>query len=530
MADATVQPATANGVAAVEVPVAEAQAGAPAEETSIANQEVKQYAPAQEDTPMATVGEEPEEDINSKKVTLADMAAKGTALYAKKQYEEAAECFTKAAELQDEINGEMHPSNAEILFLYGRSVFKVGQSKSDVLGGKAAGEAKAETSKPKPKKAAAPAAAAPTDAPASTDAERITEEGVAIVAGETAGAKKEETTEEKKPLFQFTGDENFDDSDEEEKAEGEGDEEEEEDDDLAVAFGVLDMARVCYSRQLEALTQKTDPATDEDQLTIKHVKERLADTHDLLAEISLENERYPDAIEDGRKSLQYKKELYREDSEVLAEAHFKLSLALEFASVTTTQEEGEGAESKPFDEKLREEAAKELEAAINSTKLKLQNKEVELATMASPEDNEVTRATITDVKDVIADMEQRLIDLRKPPIDVNAALGEEAMGGILGAALGESAEQTQARVEEAKKTATDLTGLVRKKNKEEPKLAEKPAEKPAEEPVVKAAEEPKVETQANGEESNGTKRKAEEPAEEDEPSKKAKVEGATAEA
>lgn len=96
------------------------------------------------------------------------------------------------------------------------------------------------------------------------------------------------------------------------------------------------------------------------------------------------------------------------------------------------------------------------------------------------------------------------------------------MGGILGAALGESAEQTQARVEEAKKTATDLTGLVRKKNKEELK--------PAEEPVVKDAEEPKVETQANGEESNGTKRKAEEPAEEDEPAKKAKVEEATAEA
>lgn len=112
--------------------------------------------------------------------------------------------------------------------------------------------------------------------------------------------------------------------------------------------------------------------------------------------------------------MQYKKELYREDSEILAEAHFKLSLALEFASVTTTQEEGEGAESKPFDEKLREEAAKELEAAINSTKLKLQNKEVELATMASPEDNEVTRATITDVKDVIADMEQRVSQLDCP--------------------------------------------------------------------------------------------------------------------
>ncbi|KAK1980749.1 hypothetical protein LZ30DRAFT_722318 [Colletotrichum cereale] len=514
MADTTDHVTIPAEVSVAEVAVAEV----PAVE-AVANLETKQDAPApapapaQQDTP-ATAGEESEEDSNSKKVTLADLSARGTALYVKKQYEDAAECFTKAAELQDEINGEMHPKNAEILFLYGRSVFKVGQSKSDVLGGKAGNEKKVEKPKAKaPKKTTAEAAP--------TDAQRITEEGVAIVATDANGAKTDGKAEEKKPLFQFNGDENFDDESDDEEAEGEGEgEEEEEEDDLAVAFGVLDMARVLYSRQLEQLEKdepngKAQEQVDGDKLSIKHVKERLADTHDLLAEISLENERYPDAIEDSRKSLKYKKDLYTDDSEIIAEAHFKLSLALEFASVTTTQEEGEQAESKPFDEKLREEAANELEAAIHSTKLKLQNKEVELATMASPEDNDVTRATITDVKDMIADMEQRLVDLRKPPIDVNAALGGDGVGGILGAALGESAAQTQARVEEAKKTATDLTGLVRKKNKDEPKSADKPAEE------AKATEVP-----ANGEESNGTKRKAEDSAEADESAKKAKVEEA----
>ncbi|KAI8164154.1 NASP-related protein sim3 [Colletotrichum sp. SAR 10_65] len=494
MADVTEQPTIAAEVPIVEAPTVVVP-------VAVANpEELKQDAPAQQDTPATAGGEESEEDINSKKVTLADLTAKGTALYAKKQYDEAAENFTKAAELQDEINGEMQPQNAEILFLYGRCVFKIGQSKSDVLGGKAAGEKKAEKPKPKAKKAAP---AAPTDAPAQTEAERITEEGVAIVANETSGAKTEET----KPLFQFTGDENFDDSDEEE-AEGEGEEEEEEDDDLETAFGVLDMARVLFYRQLEQLEKEEPNGKPQEQVDgetskIKHVKERLADTHDLLAEISLENER------------QFKKDLYTKDSEVIAEAHFKLSLALEFASVTSTKEEG-AAESQAFDEKLREEAANELEAAIESTKLKLQNKEVELATMASPEDNEVTRATITDVKDMIADLEQRLTELRKPPIDMNAALAEQAMGGILGAALGESAEQTQARIEEAKKSANDLTGLVRKKAKEEPKPAEVP-----EVPEVPKVAEP-AEPQANGE--NGAKRKAEEPAEDEDSAKKAKVE------
>jgi hypothetical protein len=175
---------------------------------------VEEVAPAvaqpeqeQVDTPAGT---EPEEDAKSKKVTLADLSAKGTRLYGNKQYEEAADIFARAAELQAEINGEENnPDNAEILFLYGRSLFKVGQSKSDVLGGKAPAESKAE----KPKKKA------PTEE-AKTDAEKVTQEGVAAVAEAAGGAQQPEITDSKKPLFQFEGDENFDQSDEEEVRRG----------------------------------------------------------------------------------------------------------------------------------------------------------------------------------------------------------------------------------------------------------------------------------------------------------------------
>lgn len=122
--------------------------------------------------------------------------------------------------------------------------------------------------------------------------------------------------------------------------------------------------------------------------------------------------RYPNAIADARESLRYKQQLLSEDSEIIAEAHFKLSLALEFASVTAQQdEEGAGmagAGSKEINQELRDEAAGELEAAITSTKLKLQNKEVELATLHSPEDNEITRKQIAETKEIIADMEQRV--------------------------------------------------------------------------------------------------------------------------
>jgi len=158
--------------------------------------------------PPTTLSEESSaamEVFNNVKVSLADLCAKGTAQYAHKNFEEAAELYARAAELQAELNGEMSPDNADILFLYGRSLFKVGQSKSDVLGGKAGGEKKKPNGSVKPKKVEAP-----KEEP-KTEGEKITEEGVAIVAGQNGSA--EEAVDAKKPLFQFTGDENFEDSD-----------------------------------------------------------------------------------------------------------------------------------------------------------------------------------------------------------------------------------------------------------------------------------------------------------------------------
>ena len=149
-----------------------------------------------------------DEDPKSRKVTLADLSAKATTLYAHRQYEEAAEVFSRASVLQAELNGETAPENADILFHYGRCLFKVGQSKSDVLGGPAAADkstAKTNSTgapKPKPK---------PEE---KTEAQKVTQEGVAIAA--EGDKPKEGGPEEKKPLFQFTGDENFDESSDEE--------------------------------------------------------------------------------------------------------------------------------------------------------------------------------------------------------------------------------------------------------------------------------------------------------------------------
>lgn len=261
-------------------------------------------------TPQSLPPMDADEREKSIKVSLADLTAKAGALYAQKKYEEAAELFAQAAEMQAEFNGEMSPENADILFLYGRSLFKVGQSKSDVLGGRAAGEEKTKKTKAsnggaKSKKPTAEPSGAPLadvkEEEQKTEATKVAEEGVAIVAKNASGSGVKEGAEAdaKKPLFQFTGDENFEDSDDEEAAEGdgEGDGEEEEEDDLAVAFEVLDLARILFEKTLEQggpgpADAKGKDVAEPDSPAVRHVKERLADTHDLLAEISLENEKY----------------------------------------------------------------------------------------------------------------------------------------------------------------------------------------------------------------------------------------------
>lgn len=270
--------------------------------------------PAASGTATPAVELNAEQVAQSLKVSLADLSAQAAAQYAQKNYNEAAELYAQAAEMQAEMDGEMNPDNAEILFLYGRALFKIGQSKSDVLGGRAPEpktEKKAAKAK-KQKKAATEENGEGSSSLIKDAVEQATKGAQAsIVEAAKEIAHKDEPNPEKKPLFHFEGDENFDDSDEEEEEEGDDaeaeEEEDEDDDDLAVAFQVLDLSRVLFEKKLATLEAEEKPqveegkgkekegdeaaTTTEPSPLIKHIKERLGDLHDLLAEISLENER-----------------------------------------------------------------------------------------------------------------------------------------------------------------------------------------------------------------------------------------------
>ncbi|KAF4551423.1 SHNi-TPR-like protein [Elsinoe fawcettii] len=404
---------------------------------------------------------------------LTQLKASATKEYSLKNYTAAADLYSEATELQATVNGEMSPQNAELLYAYGRCLFQVAISKSDVLGSKVAGSGGEEPKKKKRK----------VDKGESSDALKSGEEKAAEEVVEAVVEEKESHTNGKKdgdagkPFFQIEGDENWTDSEGEE--EGDEEQEDDEDDDFATAYEVLDLARVLLTRQLEGVDQAEKDgagkgkgaATDTLSPEMRSVMERLADTYDLQAEIWLESERFSDAIPDFQAALDMKLKLFPSDNSMIAEAHYKLSLALEFASIRKTDQEGEAAEvgaEKPaeVDKDMRKEAASHMEKAISSCRQRI-DKEKALLESAADDEKTKKEKNIKEVLEMVQDLEQRLTDLKNPVTSTNGgpagAPTADALGGILGSILGESPAEQKVRIAEATKGANDLSGLIKKK-------------------------------------------------------------------
>ena len=379
-----------------------------------------------ESTASATV---PADEGTAKSATskLKELMDAANLQYGLKNYTEAADLYSSATELQAELNGEMAPENADLLYRYGRCLYQVAVAKSDVLGGQVAGEKK----KSKVNGAKTNGAAGSSNSVAAAElipsGDEKPGEGIIEAAVEQKDAHKlsaQQKTVENQPYFQITGMENWDSDEEDEGgAEGEDEGEDAEEDDFATAYEILDLARILLQRQLEVLqsdrTNGTDAkgkgiAVDDENSQVRLVKERLADTYDLQAEISLENERFSDAIPDFRASLALQKDLHTMESSIIAEAHYKLSLALEFASVDKVREaqaqEGQQTvrvKKEDIDEVMRKEAALEMEAAIESCRLRIAKEEESLKDLEA-EAAEKKKMSIKEVKEIVEDMESRV--------------------------------------------------------------------------------------------------------------------------
>ncbi|OQE27091.1 hypothetical protein PENFLA_c006G09231 [Penicillium flavigenum] len=419
-----------------------------------------------------------------KRTQLDDLIARAAAKEATKDHDSASELYSQATELQAELNGELSPENADLLYAYGKSLYNVAVSKSDVLGSKVAGEQQPQSG--------AASSTNTSSAGSKSTSDSLVQDAIANSMAEksssTKRADRESEPTESKPFFQFTGDENFVDSEDEDEEAGEQGEDEEEDDDFANAYEVLDLARVLYLKKLSAV-EENDGGKGKSTVVssdIKHIKERIADTHDLQAEISLEGERFSEAVTDLRTVLELRNSLYPQEDPSVAECHYKLSLALEFASAQQGGEE-DGNDKSKIDEEMRKEAAIQMEHAIASCKVRMSQEEKKLEAEKDEDEDKATatKRKIANVKEIVTEMEQRLVDLRRPPVSIeqNDQANEAMLKGVLGQIIGQSATDQKAQLDAVSKGATDLSAFVKRK----------PAKQPSQQPETaskRSAEEP----------------------------------------
>lgn len=397
---------------------------------------------------------------------LADLTAKATAEYAVKHYKEAAELYSQATELQAEINGEMAPENADLLYSYGKCLFFLAQQTSNVLGGTAASAQLTSKKEPKAKKRKLNSD--------SSKAESSTLIGDAVAKASDAIPEediKPETSTSDKPLFQISGDAEGWDSDEEEEEPAE-DEDDEDQDDFADAYEMLDIARVLYLRKLESEEQSVLEDSEKGKYvasidltpTVREVKSKIADIHDLQSEVLLEGEKYSVAVEDLQKCLALREELELPESSLLAECHYKLSLALEFSSQSQPRDkDGNPIGDIEIDWDIRNEAIAQQEKAIESCRLRVVKETQKADAMDKSAEKDKLLADAEEVNEMVAEMDVRLADLRKPPVNVKEEQMREQISGVLGSILGKSDGEQKNELAKASEGARDIGGLVKKK-------------------------------------------------------------------
>merc|ERR550519_2691037 len=194
------------------------------------------------------------------------------------------------------------------------------------------------------------------------------------------------------------GTENKEETDEK-KAEGEGEKvekeegdkkyEEEEPSNLQLAWEMLELAKLVYTKQLEAGTENK-----------AHLEERLVSTMLALGEVSIENENYKQAVEDIMECLK-KQGHFPKDARIVAETHYQLGVAQGFNA-------------------QYDEAVESLRNAINLLKSRIGN-------LQKAEDD-VAKKEVADLKALIPEIEEKIKDTEdlKKESEKDSAAGDSA--------------------------------------------------------------------------------------------------------
>lgn len=221
---------------------------------------------------------------------IKSLLSEAAKYYAVKDFEKSTNLYSELNELNDALTGQ---NNADYLYLYGKSLFQLALSHSEVLGGgpddeDPINEDQDESSEQKQQM---------------YQFNEVLAEGDEIVEEERENTESEEAHGQEK-----VGTEGEEDGD---------NEEDEKSDDFESAWEILDLARAIYEKQGDK----------------PEIMKKLSETYDILGEISLEAENFSQAKEDFQHCLQIRQKLYSSEdptNRLIIESFYKLSLALEF--------------------------------------------------------------------------------------------------------------------------------------------------------------------------------------------------------
>merc|ERR1711994_1017816 len=98
---------------------------------------------------------------------------------------------------------------------------------------------------------------------------------------------------------------------------------------LQLAWEMLELAKVIFTRQAEFIgliaTENQEKRKQKDDIEC-----RINDTFQMLGELSVEGGNYPQAIEDLETCLERRQDMMQDDSRCIAEAHYQLGVAQSF--------------------------------------------------------------------------------------------------------------------------------------------------------------------------------------------------------
>jgi len=207
---------------------------------------------------------------------------------------------------------------------------------------------------------------------------------------------------------------------------------------------MLELAKTIFSKHADSLEAK-----DEKRLALE---DKLSETYQTLGEVSIENENYPQAVEDLTMCLRRRQDFLPLDSRCIAETHYQLGVALGF----DTQ----------FDE-----AVNALNDAISVLEKRVSNLKKSKEAQESKEEAEKMEKEITEIEGLIPEIREKIADTKDMQQESVKRIGdrrliEDAMAAKIAAEANKD-QNGDGKESSPKKAAASISHLVKKRKKSE---------------------------------------------------------------